>query len=69
MADFKKGDKVVWSSHGRSDTPGEVVEVVTESTSVHGLDVNASEDDPRYVVKSEKSGKFAAHKPDALKRR
>ncbi len=69
MADFKKGDKVVWSSHGQNDTPGEVVEVVTESTSVHGLDVNASEDDPRYVVKSEKSGKFAAHKPDALKRR
>jgi ethanolamine utilization protein EutP (predicted NTPase) len=69
MADFKKGDKVVWNSHGQNDTPGEVVEVVTESTSVHGLDVNASEDDPRYVVKSEKSGKFAAHKAEALERR
>jgi hypothetical protein len=69
MADFEKGDKVVWSSHGQNDTPGEVVDVVTESTSVHGLDVHASEDDPRYVVKSEKSGKFAAHKAEALKRR
>jgi hypothetical protein len=69
MADFKKGDKVIWSSHGQNDTPGEVVEVVTESGSVHGLDVHASEDDPRYVVKSDKSGKFAAHRPGALKRR
>ncbi len=28
--------------------------------------VAASEDDPRYLVESEKSGKEAAHKPDAL---
>jgi hypothetical protein len=29
--------------------------------------VAASEGDPRYLVESEKSGKEAAHKPDALK--
>jgi len=69
MADFTKGDKVIWSSHGRDDTPGEVVEVVTSPKSVHGLDVNASEDDPRYVVRSEKSGTFAAHRAGALRRR
>ncbi len=69
MADFKKGDEVIWSSHGQHDTPGEVVEVVTESKSVHGLDVKASKDDPRYVVRSEKSGRFAAHSAEALERR
>jgi len=69
MADFTKGDKVIWSSHGKDDTPGEVVEVVTSSGSVHGLDVGASEDDPRYVVRSERSGKFAAHRAEALRRR
>jgi Hypervirulence associated proteins TUDOR domain len=33
---------------------------------VGGQKVNASKDDPRYLVESEKSGKEAAHKPDAL---
>jgi hypothetical protein len=28
--------------------------------------VTASEEDPRYLVESEKSGKEAAHKPDTL---
>ena len=32
----------------------------------HMKKVNASEDDPRYLVESEKSGKEAAHKPDSL---
>jgi Hypervirulence associated proteins TUDOR domain len=33
---------------------------------VGGQKIRASEDDPRYLVESEKSGKEAAHKPDAL---
>jgi hypothetical protein len=33
---------------------------------VGGQKINASEDDPRYLVESEKSGKEAAHKTDAL---
>jgi hypothetical protein len=28
--------------------------------------VTASEEDPRYLVESEKSGKEAAHRPDTL---
>jgi len=31
--------------------------------------VSASEDDPRYVVKSDKSGKRAAHRTEALDKR
>jgi hypothetical protein len=32
-----------------------------------GRKVRASEDDPQYLVKSDKSGGEAAHKPSALK--
>ena len=34
-----------------------------------GTKVTASEDDPRLLVESEKSGKLAAHKPDSLDQR
>jgi len=40
--------------------------MLTSSTEVGGQNINASEDDPRYLVESEKSGKEAAHKPDTL---
>jgi hypothetical protein len=33
---------------------------------VGGQKINASEDDPRYLLESEKSGKEAVHKPDTL---
>jgi hypothetical protein len=31
-----------------------------------GQKIDASEDDPRYLVQTERSGKEAAHKPDSL---
>jgi hypothetical protein len=68
MADeFKHGDPVEWSSHG-VDVPGEVEKKVTERTEAAGRTVAASEDNPQYVVKSDKSGKKAVHKPDALRK-
>lgn len=67
--DFKKGDKVVWSSHGSDDTPGEVLEKITSDTEAAGRTVRASEDDPQYLVRSDKGGGEAVHKPSALKRR
>ena len=66
---FKAGDKVVWSSHGRDDTPGEVVRKITSDTEAAGRKVRASEDEPQYLVRSEKGGGEAVHKPSALKRR
>jgi hypothetical protein len=39
---------------------------LTSDTQVGGQKITASEDDPRFLVESEKSGKEAAHKPDAL---
>jgi hypothetical protein len=39
---------------------------LTSSTEIGGQKVNASVDAPRYLLESEKSGKEAAHKPEAL---
>jgi len=66
MADeLKKGDEVTWKSHG-GEAEGEVEKKITSDTKAAGRTVRASEDDPQYLVKSEKSGGEAVHKPDAL---
>lgn len=61
----KAGDKVTWNTSG-GETEGEVVKKVTSETEIGGHTAKASEDDPQFVVKSDKSGKKAVHKPDAL---
>ena len=63
--EFKHGDKVEWNTP-QGKTRGMVKKKLTSSTEVGGQKINASEDDPRYLVESEKSGKEAAHKPDTL---
>ena len=65
MADFKKGDRVRWNSHG-GEAVGTVEQKITEETEAGGRKVNASEDEPQFLVKSEKSGGTAVHKPSAL---
>ena len=35
---------------------------------IKGHEAAASEEDPQYLVESDKTGKKAAHKPDALKK-
>jgi hypothetical protein len=68
MADnLRKGDKVRWNSHG-GEAVGEVEEKLTQDTEEAGRTVRASKDDPQYLVKSDKSGGEAVHKPDALKK-
>jgi hypothetical protein len=66
--DFTKGDKVTWQSHGGT-AEGEVVRKITEDTEAGGRQVRASKDDPQYLVRSEKSGGEAVHKPSALKKK
>lgn len=41
-------------------------EQITSDTEAAGRTVRASEDEPQYLVKSEKSGGEAVHKPGAL---
>jgi hypothetical protein len=63
--EFREGDKVEWNTP-QGKTRGTVRNKLTSDTQVGGQKITASENDPRYLVESEKSGKEAAHKPDAL---
>jgi hypothetical protein len=62
------GDHVTWKSHGGT-AEGTVEKKITEDTEAAGRTVRASKDDPQYLVKSEKSGGEAVHKPGALKKK
>ena len=64
---FKKGDKVEWNSAG-GHSVGKVVKKLTSPTTIKGHTVAASQDNPEYLVKSEKSDGVAAHKPGSLKK-
>jgi hypothetical protein len=63
--DLSKGDHVTWKSHG-NEVEGTVERKITKDTEASGRTVRASDDDPQYEVRSEKSGKTAVHKPSAL---
>ena len=65
MTEFDTGDHVTWKSHG-GEAVGTVEEKITKDTEAAGRTVRASKDDPQYLVKSEKSGGEAVHKPSAL---
>ena len=68
MADnLRKGDQVTWQSHG-GEAEGKVEKKITDDTEAAGRKVKASKDDPQYLVKSDKSGGAAVHKPGALKK-
>lgn len=62
---FKQGDKVEWQV-GQGTTLGTIQRRVTESTEVDGHAVDASDDDPRYLVKNDRTGKVTGHKPETL---
>ena len=66
-AELKRGDRVQWNYRG-TKVVGTVLRKITERTTVGGKAVAASKDDPRFLVRSEKSGKEAAHKASALTR-
>jgi len=68
MTEFHKGDRVTWKSHGGT-AEGEVLKKITEDTEAGGRTVRASPDEPQYLVRSDKSGGEAVHKPDALTRK
>lgn len=62
------GDEVTWSSHG-STVSGKVEKKIVERTDAAGRIVDASPEDPQYLVRSDESGKTAVHKPAALRRK
>jgi Hypervirulence associated proteins TUDOR domain len=65
--DLQRGDHVRWKSHGGT-AEGTVRRRITEDTEAAGRTVRASEDDPQYEVRSEKSGGTAVHRPGALRK-
>ena len=62
---IRKGSKVSWNtSQGR--TQGHAVERRTSSSQLDGQKFNASDDEPYWIVESEKTGARAAHKESSL---
>jgi DUF2945 family protein len=65
--EFKRGDRVEWK-YRSGKAVGVVRRKLTARTTVGGLPVAASKDDPRYLVETERSRKKVAKRPEALKR-
>ena len=63
----KEGDKVKWDYAG-NEIKGTVEKKVTSETKIKGHVAKATKDDPQFVVKSDKTGKDAIHKPEELKK-
>ncbi|PDT25516.1 DUF2945 domain-containing protein [Rhizobium hidalgonense] len=61
------GDEVSWDT-SRGKTKGKVISKQTRETKIKGHEVKASAALPQYIVKSDKSGKRAAHKPGELRK-
>lgn len=70
MADektYKRGDRVRWD-HSQGSSTGEVVRKVVSPVKIKGHKAAASKDNPEYMVRSDKTGATAAHRPDALRK-
>lgn len=65
--EYKRGDAVAWNFRGRT-VRGTVRRRLIKRTEIAGKVVAASKDDPRYVVRSDKSGKETTRRPAALRR-
>ena len=64
---FKVGDHVSWNSEaGR--VPGRIVRVHRKDVNYKGYVHHASEGEPQYEIKSDKTDHIALHKGTALRR-
>jgi hypothetical protein len=63
----KTGDKVKWDT-AQGETHGTVEKIVTSTTKIKGHTAKATKDHPEVMVKSDKSGKKAVHKPEGLRK-
>jgi hypothetical protein len=64
---FRVGDHVTWNSEaGR--VSGKIIKVHTKDVDYKGYKHHASEDDPQYEIKSDKTDHVAMHKGKALKK-
>jgi hypothetical protein len=65
--ELKRGDRVEWNFRGHTVT-GRVRRRLTQRAEVGGQVFAASKEDPRYVVRSDRSGKETARRPQALRK-
>jgi Hypervirulence associated proteins TUDOR domain len=65
--ELRRGDRVEWNFRG-AKVVGTVRRKLTSRTVLDGRVIAASRDDPRYVVRSKKSGKETTRKAQALRR-
>lgn len=63
---LKKGSKVSWNT-SQGQTSGKTVEKKTSDFTFDGQKFKPTDDDPYWIVESEKTGKQAAHKESTLK--
>jgi len=64
----KKGTRVTWDT-SQGKTTGKVLRKLTTKTKIKGHTAKPSKEEPQYLVRSDKSGKTAAHKPSELKKK
>lgn len=62
---MKVGDKVTWST-SQGKTEGEIVDKKTRDFQLDQQRFKASEDEPKFIVESAKTGAKAAHAESAL---
>jgi hypothetical protein len=65
--ELRRGDRVEWSFRGRA-VVGRVRRKLIKRTELEGRPVAASRDDPRYVVRSDKSGKETVRRAETLRK-
>lgn len=64
---FRIGDHVTWNSEA-GQVCGRVIKVHTRNVDYKGYNHHASEDEPQYEIKSDKTDHIALHKGAALRR-
>jgi hypothetical protein len=64
---FKIGDHVRWNSEA-GHVSGTIIAIHTSDFPYKGYVHHASEDEPQYEIKSDKTEHIAAHKGSALER-
>jgi len=64
---FKVGDHVTWNSEAGRVT-GRIIAVHTSDVEYKGYMHHATEDDPQYEIKSDKTEHVAMHRGSALRK-
>lgn len=64
---FKVGDHVRWNSEA-GQVSGKITKVHTKDTEYKGHNRHASQDEPQYEIKSDKTDHIAMHKGSALEK-